>query len=479
MRRYLSALVPAVAFAAISASSAWSQAARVQGPAPAGLDTVPVPFAVQMTPVSIPGMPALQGFVFAQDGGRWLLITGRRQGLHTLNETLGNAFPRSEANDSVYVVDPRARRVWSAPVSGLPRPLADALQVTNAEGYQDGDWLYVVGGYGMDSSTDSMITFRTVTSVNVPAVIRTVMNQRPLSPGSFQQVRNFALNVTGGALLKLDNLFYVVMGQRFDGLYATDPGQFDQFLQEYKESVQRVSIAPTPLTVAVQDTILQDPNDFSRPFHRRDLTAVGAYAPDGSKRLAVYGGVFVPGRLEAYRNPVYIAGDSAVVDRAFFQATNLYDCAALLLFDRGRGQMHTVLFGGMSRYSFSAHSGTITPVDSLPFVDDVSVITVAADGTTQAVFPWEMPARRGAAARVIVDTAVAHDPENEVVFLDSLTAGQPTLVGWMYGGIESDVPLTRDQRAQTRAVRTIYEIRVTPGSSPAIALPTRSPGPNE
>jgi hypothetical protein len=459
-----------------AAAEAPSAGAGVRGAPAAALDTVQLPFAVNLRSYVIPHMPALQGFVQGQDGGRWLLLQGRREGLHTLLDTLGNAFPPSLANDSVYVVDPRTRQVWSAPVSGLPLPLADALRVTNAAGYQDGDWLYLVGGYGRDTPTDSMITFRTVTAVNVPQVIAAVTAGRPLSPDHFQQVRNFALNVTGGGLLKLDGIFYLVMGQRFDGLYATDPGAYDQFIQEYKESIQRVRITPSPLSVAVIDTIAQDPNDFSRPFHRRDLIAAGAYAPDGTRRVAVYGGVFVPGQMAAYRNPVYVQGSTATVDRSFFQAMSQYDCAALPLFDRAGRQMHTVLFGGISQYSYSADSGTVTSSPDLPFIDDVSVITVSDQGTRQVVYPWEMPARIGADARFIMDPAVASDPELDVVFLDALPDGNSVRVGWMYGGIVSDVPVTSDQRTQTRPNGTVYEIWVTRWPAPAISLPTANAG---
>jgi hypothetical protein len=468
-------LSAALAFALLAAGAA-APAARAQS-SPSSLDTVQVPFAVQMNPATFPNMPALQGFVVGQSGGRWLLLTGRRAGLHAISTTLTNAFPPSQANDSVYVVDPSVPQVWSAPVTGLPEPLRDALMVTNAEGYQDGDWLYVVGGYGMDTSTDSMITFRTVTAVNVPAVIGAVVADTGLSTAGFQQVNNFALNVTGGSLMKLNGSFFLVMGQRFDGLYSANPGDYDQFVQEYKQSVQVLQITPNPLTVSILDTIQQNPNDMSQPFHRRDLIGVGAFAPDGTKRLAVYGGVFVPGQLEAYQYPVYITDTAtAVVDSSFFQAMSLYDCAVVPLWDQTNARMHTVLFGGISLYSYSADSATLAANIELPFIDDVSVVTVTANGTTQAAYTWEMPARIGSDARFIPDPAVSIDAETGVVLMNSLPAGTPTRVGWIYGGILSQVPITSNQTTQTSATSAVYEILVTPGSpTPAIALPTQSP----
>lgn len=459
-------LIRAAALLALAAAPAAAQQSVDQPRA-----TAQVPFNVSLRPYSIPRLPALQGFAAGQSGGRWLLVTGRRAGLHKISNDLENVFPPSQANDSVYAVDPSARRVWAASVASLPQPIRDALKVANAQAYQDGDWLYLVGGYGMDTRADSMLTFPTLTAVNVPRMIDAVMNRGPLEP-HVQQVRNFALKVTGGQLLKLDGLFYLVMGQRFDGLYSANPRYYDQFVQEYKESIQRLRITPSPLAVTIVDTIKQDPNDFSRPFHRRDLNVVGAYAPDGTKRLAAYGGVFTPGTASGYRLPVYVQGTRARVDSTFLQAMSQYDCASLLLYSASRGEMHTVLFGGISLYSYDAAKGQIHQDTELPFIRNVSVITVGRNGTTQAAYPWEMSARLGADARVLVDPRIQHDPENEVVFLDRLQGGQAVRAGWMYGGILSDVGNTDDQQKQTRATSSLFEVWVTPVQTPAVALPT-------
>lgn len=445
--------------------------AAAQPSVDAARPTAQIPFRVELRQATIPGLPALQSFAVGTSGGRWLLLTGRRTGLHKISNDLENVFPPSGASDSVYVVDPAQRRVWSAPVGPLPQPIRDALKVANAQAYQDGDWLYLVGGYGMDTRADSMLTFPTLTAVNVPGMIRAVVNRQPLLP-HVQQVRNFALKVTGGQLMKLDGLFYLVMGQRFDGLYSANPAYYDQFTQEYKESVQRLRITPSPLAMTIVDTMKQDPNDFSAPFHRRDLNVVGAFAPDGTKRLAVYGGVFTPGTASGYRTPIYLEGTQARVDSTFLQAMSQYDCASLLLYSRASGQMHTVLFGGISLYSYDAQKMQIHQDTELPFIRNVSVITVGPGGTTQTAYPWEMPARLGADARVILDPTAPHDDENDVVMLDGLAAGRAVRLGWLYGGILSDVGNTDDQQRQTRASRALFEVWVTPGATPAVALPT-------
>jgi hypothetical protein len=452
---------------------------NAQGLPPSGTTTPTagaLPFNVRLVPASIPDMPALHSFAVAQSGGEWLLLTGRRSGLHTIDTTLVNAFPVTGANDSVYVVSPGQQRVWRASVRSLPDSIADALTVTNANSYQDGRWLYLIGGYGHDSRTDSMVTFPTLLAVDVPAMITAVKSGGSLA-GTVTRRSDFSWKVAGGQLNKLDGRFYLVMGQRFDGLYSADPGNWDQFTQIYTERIQVGRITPPPSLAFTVDTIITpNVNAWARNFHRRDLNVLGAFDAQGNRRLAVYGGVFVPGQDAAYRVPVYVSGSSATVDSSFFQAMSQYDAASLLLYDRAGRGMYTTLFGGISLYSYDNERKQLHIDTGLPFIDDVSVIAVGASGTRQWAFPWTLPALLGADARVILDEqGLQMDTETEVVYLDALPANAATRVGWLYGGIHSTVPQTDDQQAQTSASSRVFEVWVTPGPTDAIALPT-APG---
>ncbi len=461
----------ALAAAALLAAPVQAQPSGTTAPTPGAL-----PFNVELREVTIPGMPALQSFAYAQNGGEWLLVSGRRSGLHAIDTTLVNAFPTSGANDSVYVVNPASQQVWSAPLTSLPDSLADPLKATNANAYQDGDWLYLIGGYGHDSRTDSMITFPTLTAVNVPAMMAAVKARTSLAP-AVSRTSNFAWKVAGGQLMKMNGRFYLVMGQRFDGLYSANPGYWDQFVQIYTERIQVGRITPPPsLGFAVETIISQDPNEWARNFHRRDLNVVGAYDPAGNKRLAVYGGVFVPGRDAAYRVPVYVSGTTATVDSTFFQAMSQYDAASLLLYDRTNRGMYTTLFGGISLYFYDDKRQQLHSDTGLPFIDDVSVIAVTAGGTRQWAFPWALPGLLGADARVILNEEAPMDPELGVVYLDALPRGAATQVGWMYGGIQSTVPQTDDQRAQTSASNRVFRVMVTPAPTDALPLPTGTTG---
>ncbi len=447
-----------------------------------------VPFSVSLRPASIPGLPALQGFAVAQWQGHWIFVTGRRSGLHTISQATQNAFPPRQANDSIYVVDTQTGSVYSAWVRGLSPRLADALTVTNAQSYQDGDWLYLVGGYGPQTGTDSILTMPYATGLYLPLLVAEVKGTRPPRFLPAAQASDPRYKVTGGQLLKMNDRFYLTMGQLFDGEYTGDPGAFSQFLQVYTERITILSITPPTLSlqsladtfhldVQVVDTLRQDPNDEGTNFHRRDLNVVGAFTPGGGRRIAVYGGVFVPGRNEGYRYPLYVdPTDSVTVDSAFAQATNQYDSGTLLLWDSAGQTMHTVLFGGIGASTFDPASGRYVPAEGLPFVSTVSVITVKPGGhTTQAAFADSLPGLLGAEARVLLDPAVAFDEEMSIVHLDSLAAGGPTRVGWLYGGIRSSVPQTTDQAAQTSATNALFEVWITRTPTPVTPLPTAGP----
>ncbi len=57
---------------------------------------------IRLDTLSVPGLPGLHSFAAAQHEGKWLLIGGRKDGLHPKN----GGFQSSAANQSIYVVEP-------------------------------------------------------------------------------------------------------------------------------------------------------------------------------------------------------------------------------------------------------------------------------------------------------------------------------------------------------------------------------------
>ena len=54
---------------------------------------------VQLTPITIPGLQGLHSYAFAQHNGKWLIIGGRKDGVHARQPF--NAFPNSQNNSNI------------------------------------------------------------------------------------------------------------------------------------------------------------------------------------------------------------------------------------------------------------------------------------------------------------------------------------------------------------------------------------------
>lgn len=165
--RLLRALLAGFA-ASFAAAASWPLAAQT-----------PPQFTVELTQVALPEAPGLHSFALGVDPltGFWLVVAGRTNGLHTFGESIDNqpppnAFPPEQANKSLWAIDPVSKLVRSAP---LPAAFADTLSVSNPIYHQEGDMLYVAGGYGQRSG-GAMQTFASLTAIPVHDTVLAVLN---------------------------------------------------------------------------------------------------------------------------------------------------------------------------------------------------------------------------------------------------------------------------------------------------------------
>jgi hypothetical protein len=151
--------------------------------------TVGPRFMVALVDVDSSALPALQSFSAAQgSSGKWLIAGGRTNGLHLFVQSSNggttappNAFPTTNANQNLWVIDPVAVKAWSAPLSSLPAPISDALSANNAVYYAADGNLYVIGGYGWSTATSQMTTFSTLTAINVDQTIAAIIAGTPFT----------------------------------------------------------------------------------------------------------------------------------------------------------------------------------------------------------------------------------------------------------------------------------------------------------
>jgi len=408
-------------------------------------------YSIELRPVNFPGLPGLHSYAFAQHDGKWLILGGRKDGLHARQPF--NSFPQAENNTSIYVIDVAAKKFWSASLATLPEGLRDQLQSTNMNFYQDENTLYIIGGYGAAESTKRHITFPNLTSVNVPSVIKAIINEKPIAP-YFKQLTDDAFAVTGGQLGKIGNTYYLVGGHRFDGRY--NPMGHPSYKQTYTNQIRMFTLdnSGSSLSFGNYETHTDDEH-----LRRRDFNLLPQIFPDGSEGYMLSSGVFQEEKDLPFLYPVDITASGYTPQPDFNQYLSNYHSAKVSLYDKASKQMYMVFFGGMSQHYYKGD--TLLKDDLVPFVNTISMVTRLADGTLkESVLPVEMPSYSGASAEFILNPKVPQTA-SEIVKLNELKQTE-VIIGHIYGGIVSPEvnPFSRNQAGITQASNTLYAVKL-------------------
>ena len=384
---------------------------------------------VYLEEVTLPGMPGVQSFAWAQHNGEWLILGGRTDGLHQRQPFA--SFLAADNNTTAYVVDAVGLQVWSTSITSLPAALVEQLQCTNMEYVQRDTTLYVIGGYGYAASMLDHTTHDRLTAIDVPGAIQAIKNGQPLGP-HFRSLADPRMEVTGGYLGLEGDHFHLVGGQRFEGRYnPMGPNHGPGFVQEYTNAIRRFRIEDdgVNLTIADYQEVIDTVN-----LHRRDYNLVPQVFPNGTTGFTAFTGVFQYGQDLPWLNTVDIQGTSYTVVPDFEQLLNQYHTAHMALYDSLANVMSTVFFGGIGRYYFDGN-GTLWDDPNVPFVNTISLVERDANGVMQELAIGEMPALLGASAEFIPWPA-APQRINGMLKLDQMTA-DTVLVGHIMGGIES------------------------------------------
>jgi hypothetical protein len=406
---------------------------------------------IQLTPISIAGFSGIQSFAKAQHDGKWIIIGGRLDGLHARQPF--NAFPSGLNNNLIRVVDPVTHQQWTAPLTNLAVGLQEQLQSTNMNFYQDGNNLIIVGGYAYSATANNHITFNKVTIINLPLLVQYVI-AGTLQPDAFYQLSDNRFAVTGGQLAKIDDTYYLVGGQRFDGRY--NPMNNPTFTQAYTDSYKKFKLIQSNNQWQITD--YEEVTDAVH-LHRRDYNLVPQIYPDGSKGYMISSGVFQINANIPFLYPVDIKATGYEPQTNFNQLLSNYHGAHVELFSATNQKMHALFFGGLSQYYYSG--STLTQDTNVPFVKTISRVTRnSANELIETRQPEEMPIYIGAGSEFIPNHSLPHF-ENEVIKLDEITANE-FVVGHIVGGIASTSqnPFTNNQTAQTNSSSVIYEVKL-------------------
>lgn len=406
-------------------------------------------FSLELKPIQIDGFNGLHSFAFGQHEGKWLIIGGRTDGLHPRQPF--NAFQQSDNNTEILVIDVVEKMVWTRSVNVLSPSLKEQLQSTNMSFYQDGNILYIIGGYAYSPSTGDHVTFPYLTSINVPAVIQSVMNGDDFESYIRQATDDF-FAISGGQLGKINDVFYLVGGHRFDGRY--NPHGNPTFTQTYSNQIRKFTIEENSNVLIFSiDSIITD----EVHLRRRDYNLLPQIFPDRKPGYTISAGVFQRQTDLPFLYPVDITAEGYYPQTEFNQYLSNYHGAKACLYDAGSNSMHNIFFGGMSQYYYQ--NGMLIKDDRVPFVNTISRLTRFSDGSMQEfVLPSAMPGLKGASAEFIPNQALPHYP-SKIIKLDEI--GDSTfIIGHLVGGIESTLlnPFSSNSTSETNADNQIFEV---------------------
>ncbi|MBS0635963.1 MAG: hypothetical protein JSS12_00485 [Verrucomicrobia bacterium] len=414
----------------------------------------------------------LHSFAQAVYDGKWVIFSGRVNGLHGFSAD-DNNFPPDEQNRAIYVIDHHNKSVLYRDMQGsLAQEVIDTLSVSNPQFYQKGDTLYMTGGYGIDTATGKFSTKDVLSAINIPGLIDWVeyKTNKPLS-SFIRQVKDEAFRVTGGEMSSLcDDLSLLVFGQNFDGIY------YDGTNGDYTRQVRRFTIHDDGKTLRadIKDPIPAVPYPS---FRRRDLNVVPIMEyRQGKDRpaLMAYSGVFTE-TIGIWTVPVIIMPDgSCLMDNpedpnTLKQAMNNYVSPTLGLYSKKSREMYTMLFGGLS-YGYFDEGGFETDPE-VPFVNHITTIKRDAfKKQTQHLMKGEFPVILsqqsnpgnpllfGTGAGFFAKTN-AEFYSNGVVKFDKLPKGK-THIGYIVGGIMSTLPNT-SENSDSAASPYIFKVYIT------------------
>lgn len=406
--------------------------------------------AVEISEIAIKDAPAINSYAHAVYQGQWLIVGGRTDGLH--DHRPDRAYPANRSNMNIWIIDPEKKTVLKKSLEGLPANLCEQLQSTNMSFYQDDNKLLLVGGYGWSDEKQNYLTFPYLTIVDVAALIEAIKSNNEIIP-YFTQIENQNMAVAGGHLGKIDDEYYLVFGNRFDGRYTARHN--DGHTQQYTNEIRKFKLKNNNEEFEISAyTALSD----TANFHRRDYNLLPQIFPDGVFGYTAFSGVFRYNRNFPWLHPINIFAKGYKSIETFEQQFSHYHSASVAVYRQQSKQMDNLFFGGMARYFPDLQTGEIMDDPLVPFVNTISQVTRFANGAMkEAALKTKMPGLLGASANFIPHQFIPLI-RNKIVDYDKLPTGR-SLIGYIYGGLESTHPnIFLQPHGSSTSTNKIFEI---------------------
>ncbi len=406
-------------------------------------------YEVEIKPYEIPELGGVHSFAQGQWDGQWVIIGGRLDGLHARQPF--RAFPQSDNNTQIKIVDPATKEVWTTSMQSLPTTIQEQLQATNMQFFQEGAHLFIIGGYAYSESKATHITFPALTIVDLKGLVSNIRGEKSIT-ADFQQIQHEDFAVTGGYLGKIDSDFYLVGGHRFDGQY--NPMGHATFTQTYTNAIRKFSLKNSDGSWSLdQIEEIYDPVHL----HRRDYNLLPQIFPDGTFGYTIFSGVFQINEDRPFLYPVDITAEGYEPHTGFNQYLSNYHSACATLYDRDGNAMHNLFFGGISQHYYEGDS--LVKDNNVPFVKTISLVSRDKNGQLEEVrLPVEMPNYLGASAEFILNGSLPLAGPDIIELAD--VEADSFLLGYIVGGIESGVQnaFAFNNTEATAASTTVYNV---------------------
>lgn len=436
-----------------------------------------LPFTVEIKQAPFVLPFGIQSGAYGTYNDFWIFIAGNLAGLHGFSS---DPFPVSNQNTSIFVVNAKTGKSYSRslkdPSLGLTAKQVEYLSVISPEFFQASDTLYIAGGYGYDAEKQSFNTKPVFSAIDLKSIVDWVIQsshaKRNLTH-SIRQIKDPIFQVTGGEMFRSGDVFLLIFGQNFDGVYTTSSNG------NYSRQIRRFRISESNGQIILHK-LSRIPTKPKAIYRRRDLNILPVLLNRNNRAeygYVAYSGVFTTNG-GIWTVPVVIDQDGTPnmadpnLDSTFKQGMNNYACAAANLYSKRNASNYNILFGGIS---FGFFAGGVFQTDSeIPFINQVTTIKMDSNRhftqyLMQSEYPpvndtphhqFNGPMLFGAGAYFIPSRILKY--ANGVISLDSIR--RPTIIGHIVGGIQSSSPNVMFASTETKASRFVFEVRIIPRS---------------
>ena len=184
------------------------------------------------------------GFAFGVYENYWLVIGGRYIADNQIDVL-------SSFNTNLMVFDWEKDTIFRLPTNGFSISIKEQLSASNLSFLQEGNTLYLVGGYGYRSSVAACSTIPSLMKLEVPKLIDAILNKKDPLP-FLQQIDDDRFALRGAKVYKSGNYFFLAGGEKAYVIRAKKDDAF-YFVEDCEKQIQSFKLEAVEGTLQVSD----------------------------------------------------------------------------------------------------------------------------------------------------------------------------------------------------------------------------------